>query len=86
MTTANEDRTYSLAEAAERIGAPSEDWLLRKLRARKLPGRRITRGVWRMTECDITESIHLLASPALVVPNPLSMTPGSRRRLGKRSA
>ncbi|WP_028477945.1 hypothetical protein [Nocardia sp. CNY236] len=86
MTATSDDRTYPLSVAAERIGAPSEDWLLRKVRAQKLPARKIARGNWRMTESDILESIRLLASPALTMPNPMSLTPGSRRRLGKRSA
>lgn len=68
MTAPNNDRILPLSEAVTRISAPSEDWLIRKLRARKLPGRKIARGHWGMTEGDIAESIRLLASPASVQP------------------
>ncbi|MEU6582786.1 DNA-binding protein [Nocardia sp. NPDC046763] len=83
-TTEPEMRTHSIEYAAEQIGAPSVDWLLRRLRRRELPGRQVGRN-WRMTDGDIARSIELLARPAIVaVPDPAGLTPGSRRRLTRR--
>ncbi|WP_040853776.1 hypothetical protein [Nocardia niigatensis] len=82
--TEPETRTHALDYAADRIGAPSIDWLLRRLRRRELPGRLVGR-TWRMTDSDIARSIELLARPAIVVvPDPAGLTPASRRRLNRR--
>ncbi|MEU6582848.1 hypothetical protein [Nocardia sp. NPDC046763] len=91
MTNADETRTHALDYAAERIGCRSEDWLLRQVRARKLPARKVGT-VWRMTDADIAEAIHRLASPAILpaplplpAPDERGLTPSSRRRLAQRA-
>lgn len=50
--------TYDLAEAAARIGGVTEKWLAARLRAGKLPGRKVGRQ-WRMTESDIEAAVEL---------------------------
>lgn len=83
---AYETVTYSLAEAADRIGAPSVDWLARRLRKRALPGRLVGR-TWRMTDSDIAEAIQRLAMPAIgVKPDATGLTPTSRRRLARHAS
>lgn len=83
-TTEPEMRTHTIEYAAELIGAPSADWLYRKLRRRELPGRLVGRN-WRMTDSDIASSIELLARPAIVAaPDPAGLTPASRQRLTRR--
>lgn len=73
--------TYSLAEAAERIGGCSTHWLANGIRAGKFPARKIA-GKWRMTEADIAAVMDVVANP-FVPPHPsgLSLTRTSRRRL-----
>ncbi|MGB3674735.1 MAG: helix-turn-helix domain-containing protein [Candidatus Nanopelagicales bacterium] len=44
--------TYSLEEAAQRIGGVSARWLAERLRKGEFPGHKFDR-VWRMTEADI---------------------------------
>lgn len=53
--------TYSTAEAAKRMGAPSERWLIDQLRSGRFPGRKIGR-TWRMTDSDIGDAIDLCGS------------------------
>ncbi|MGW0249849.1 DNA-binding protein [Nocardia goodfellowii] len=64
-----ETMTHSLEYAVERIGAPSVDWLARRLSAREFPARRVGRS-WRMTDSDIAETIRRLAQPAIPVVQP----------------
>ncbi len=52
-----EPLTYSLAEAAHRIGGISERWLAMKLRDGELSGHKIGRQ-WRMGEADVQDLIH----------------------------
>lgn len=52
-----EPLTYSLAEAAQRIGGVTERWLATGLRAGELPGHKIGRQ-WRMSEADIQDIIN----------------------------
>jgi hypothetical protein len=54
-------RTYSTAEAAELIGAPSERWLIERLRDGTFPGRGIGRH-WRITDQDITDALDVCAN------------------------
>lgn len=42
---------YTVAEAAKSL-LVTEDWLIKQLRARKLPGRKVGR-TWRMAPADI---------------------------------
>jgi hypothetical protein len=53
-----EPLTYDLAEAAQRIGGVSEKWLAARLRAGKLPGRKVGRK-WRMTASDIEAAVEM---------------------------
>lgn len=72
--------TMSVADAAQRLGV-TEDWYLRQLRARKLPGHKLGRA-WRLTEDDVRKALELTYQPARMVPaDPAGLTPGSRRRL-----
>ncbi|WP_280393183.1 helix-turn-helix domain-containing protein [Nocardia wallacei] len=91
---APETRTLPLEEVADRLGAPSVDWLARQLRAGKIPGRKVGRS-WRMTESDVARAIELLAvgprpthAPASVshtpTADPSGLTAGSRKRLERR--
>ncbi len=59
--------TYDLTEAAERIGGVSEKWLAARLRAGKLPGRKVGRQ-WRMTISDIESAVEMFR----VVPQKVS--------------
>ena len=82
--------TYDLAEAAERIGGVTEKWLAARLRAGKLPGRKVGRQ-WRMTDSDIEAAVELFgvgpqtnAAPKIQVRAkvpPSGLTRTSRRRL-----
>ena len=48
--------TYDIAGAAQRMGAPSERWVVEQIRAGRFPARKMGR-VWRMTEQDIADSL-----------------------------
>jgi Helix-turn-helix domain len=76
-------RTYSLAEAAEIVGAPSKRWLIQQLRSGRFPGRKIGRH-WRMTEQDIADTLELCRNECRAESNVLplvGLTPRSRRRV-----
>ncbi|WP_280441050.1 hypothetical protein [Nocardia brasiliensis] len=80
----DELRLYSLAEVGELLHV-SEDWLLKRLRARRLPGRKSGRD-WTMSADDIKVTIEIMAVPAIVVkPDPAGLTPTSRRRANRRA-
>ncbi|WP_433658082.1 helix-turn-helix domain-containing protein [Nocardia sp. CA-128927] len=84
MTPIDELRLYTVSEAAERLRV-TEDWLLKRLRARRLPGRKSGRN-WTMSADDIRVSIESMAVPAIVVkPDPSGLTPTSRRRANRRA-
>jgi excisionase family DNA binding protein len=76
--------TYSTAEAAEQLGAPSERWLIEQVRSGKFKARKIGRH-WRMTDQDIQEALdscknrHPKQPPAVSAAS--GLTPRSRRRL-----
>ncbi|MGQ9350712.1 DNA-binding protein [Mycolicibacterium gilvum] len=77
--------TYSSADAADRMGAPSERWLIQKLRAGAFPGRKVGRN-WRMTEQDITDALDACANDIRrITTNAESsssgLTPTSRKRV-----
>ncbi|MBJ8340013.1 helix-turn-helix domain-containing protein [Antrihabitans sp. YC3-6] len=76
--------TYSVAEAAKKIGA-SKEWYTRHLRERKLPGHKIGRK-WRLTDSDIFAALDLTYKPALVLaPDPAGLSPRSRQYVQRNS-
>ncbi|MGW4718911.1 helix-turn-helix domain-containing protein [Nocardia sp. NPDC004260] len=76
-------RLYSPAEAAEALGV-TEDWLVKQLRARKLPGRKAGR-FWKLAEQDIEAAIDLMAVPVVAAkPDPSGLSRRSRRYLESR--
>lgn len=62
-----EFETVDLDQAARITGAPSADWLRRKLNERKIPGRRAGRR-WRMTRSDMAAAVEYMKRPAKVAP------------------
>jgi hypothetical protein len=75
--------TYSTAEAAEQMGAPSERWLVEQLRTGRFRGRKVGR-LWRMTEQDILDALDNCSNdrPHIAAAAPgKGLTPRSRRRL-----
>lgn len=58
-----EFKTFDLASAAEMTGAPSADWLMRKIRAGAFTGRKAGRN-WRMTESDMAEAVEYMKRAA----------------------
>jgi len=48
--------TYDIADAAQRMGAPSERWVVEQIRTGRFPARKMGRA-WRMTEQDITDAL-----------------------------
>lgn len=77
--------TYSIADAADRMGAPSERWLVQKLRAGAFPARKVGRN-WRMTEQDITDALDACATDIRRIPTNAAtsrsgLTPTSRKRV-----
>lgn len=50
--------TYSVAEVAEQIGAPSQRWVVEQLRSGRFPGRKIGRN-WRLTEEDVVAALEV---------------------------
>ncbi len=78
--TLDELRLYSVAEAAELLRV-TEDWYLKRLRARKLPGRKSGR-IWTLAVEDIQAAKDAMAVAAIAPkPDPAGLTPTSRRRL-----
>ncbi|MEV6555924.1 helix-turn-helix domain-containing protein [Nocardia sp. NPDC051756] len=73
-------RLYTTAEAAERLQR-SEDWYVKQLRARKLPGRKAGR-FWRVSDDDIQAAIDSMAVPVITPEaDPSGLSSRSRRRL-----
>lgn len=77
--------TYSITEAAERIGAPSERWLIDQLRAGRFPGRKVGRR-WRMTDSDMADAIdscriNACSVTAASVGQRIGLTPTSRKKV-----
>lgn len=76
-------RLHTVAEAAEQLQC-TEDWLLKKLRARAVPGRKRGR-TWMMAPADIEAAIESMAMPAIAAaPDPAGLTRTSRRRHTRR--
>ncbi|MGW6335255.1 helix-turn-helix domain-containing protein [Nocardia rhamnosiphila] len=72
-------RLYTVAEAADMLRV-SENWLLKRLRDRRLPGRKAGRR-WALSARDIRVAQESMAVPAFpVVVDPAGLTPTSRRR------
>lgn len=76
--------TYSIADVADRMGAPSVRWVLDQIRAGRFPARKIGRS-WRMTDEDVADALDACrnsvrqrsdTSEALA-----GLTPASKRRL-----
>ncbi|MDJ0413813.1 excisionase family DNA-binding protein [Rhodococcus opacus] len=75
-------QTFPVSEGARRLGV-TEDWYLRQLRAKKLPGHKIGR-TWRLTDSDVLQALDLTYQPAdPVLPDAWGLTPTSRRRLNR---
>lgn len=79
--------TYSVGEAAEIVGAPSERWLIEQLRSGRLPGRKVGRR-WRMTERDIEEALDRCRNEhrdyvSESSPPATGLTPKSKRRVAE---
>ncbi|TRW81244.1 DNA-binding protein [Mycolicibacterium sp. 018/SC-01/001] len=83
MSTTN--LTYSSGDAAIRMGAPSERWLIEKLRAGAFPGRKVGRH-WRMTDSDIADALAVCSnevrrSRSASTARLSGLTPTSRKRV-----
>lgn len=76
--------TYNIADAAQRMGAPSERWVLDQIRAGRFPARKMGRS-WRMTETDIADALDVcrnnISTPSAVQVQPSGLTATSSRRL-----
>lgn len=76
--------TFSIANVAEQMGAPSERWVIDQIRSGRFPARKIGRA-WRMTERDIEDALEVCGNthrPPVQPAAPLTgLTPTSRRRL-----
>lgn len=48
--------THDIADAAHRMGAPSERWVVEQIRSGRFPARKMGRA-WRMTEQDIADAL-----------------------------
>ena len=77
-------KTYSVAEATGQMGAPSERWVIERLRAGVFPGRKVGRS-WRMTDGDIDAASDGCANdfrcPAADVAIATGLTPRSRKKI-----
>lgn len=78
--------TYNIGDAAQRMGAPSERWVVEQIRAGRFPARKMGRA-WRMTEQDITDALDVClnkVSPSGGVPVQRSgLTATSSKRLSE---
>lgn len=81
--TLDELRLYSVTEAADLLHV-TEDWLIKRLRARKLPGRKSGR-TWTLSIEDIQAAKDAMAMPAIAPKaDPAGLTATSRRRIARR--
>ncbi|WP_282775835.1 hypothetical protein [Nocardia sp. CC201C] len=96
MTNLSETKTYDLTHVIEVTGAPSQDWVKRRINAGLIPARRAGRK-WRMTESDIAALVEYMKRPARTgaaaatapVPTfegPVGLTPRARRNLHRQTA
>lgn len=84
MTAPDPLRLYSLGEAADMLHV-TEDWLVKRLRSRTLPGHKSGRR-WTMSAGDIEAAIDAMAVPAITpAPDPSGLSPRSRRYLERRA-
>jgi excisionase family DNA binding protein len=75
--------TYSTAEAAQQMGAPSERWLVEQLRAGRFRGRKVGRQ-WRMTEQDVLDALDICSNDRLTIAGSAAstgLTPRSKKRI-----
>lgn len=76
--------TYSIADATDQMGAPSERWVIDQIRSGRFPARKIGRS-WRMTERDIRDALDACGNTIRASEQPAAprtgLTPTSRRRL-----
>lgn len=76
-------RLFSVKEAAELLSV-TEDWYVKRLRARKLPGHKSGR-IWTLSVEDIQAAKDYMAVPAIAPKtDPHGLTPTSRRRVSRR--
>lgn len=88
----NQLRLYTLSEAValmtdkpvDEVTRSEIQHLMRRLRAREIPGRRDGR-YWKMTYADIQAAIEGMAVPAVAPKkDPAGLSAGSRRHLNRR--
>ena len=79
ITAPTEIVTFDLEHVVKTTGAPSEDWLRRKIRKGDLTARRAGRH-WRMTESDMAAVVEYMKRPARLAP--AADTPAAPRRTG----
>lgn len=79
--------TFSIADATEQMGAPSERWVVDQIRSGRFPARKIGRA-WRMTDRDIRDALDACGNTLRVSEESASartgLTPTNRRRRGRR--
>jgi hypothetical protein len=80
-------KTYSVEQAVEIIGAPSERWLTEHLRSGRFPGRKVGRH-WQVTDQDIAAILDLCrnnhcGNASQSMPLGIGLTPKSKRRVAK---
>lgn len=73
-----ETQTFPLDYVVEHTGAPSEDWLRRKINQGLLPARKAGRH-WRMTESDMAAVVDLMAVPARIDSSSIAGTAAETR-------
>ena len=73
------NKVYSTGQAYKQMGAPSERWLIEKLRSGEFPGRKVGRN-WRMTEEDILDALDTCKNEGIAA-TPSGLTPRSRKRV-----
>ena len=72
-------KTHSLAQVVKMMPAPSERWLLEKIRKGQFPARKIGRH-WRMSNQDVLDALDTLKNDPDVANAPRGLTPRSRLR------
>ena len=72
-------KTHSLPEVVKMMPAPSERWLLERVRDGRFPARKIGRN-WRMTDQDIADALDICKNDPHIADAPTGLTPRSRQR------
>jgi hypothetical protein len=75
-------KTHPLEDVVKTMPAPSERWLLERLRKGQIPGRKIGRH-WYMTDQDIIDTLDILKNDPHVSGAPTGLTPRSQKRGAK---